>query len=303
MSAITITSPLLIIGRQGQLAQGLARMAAARGLAHIALGRPELDLTSRVSVEAALSAHGPVLVINAAAYTAVDKAESEPEAAFALNRDGPGFLAQACAARGIRLIHLSTDQVFDGTRLGGYRETDMTRPLCLYGRSKLEGEMAVLSADRSALIVRVSWVFGPDGNNFVTKVLSWAKARPELSIVCDQIGRPTYAPALAEALIDLGQMMLAGGEKAPGGVVHLAGADVMTRADQARLVLAGSQARGGPFAQVKDILTRDFPTPATRPLNAELDIGLARTRYGISLGGFAQALDATLDRLFQPVQR
>ncbi len=292
-----MTTPLLIIGRQGQLAQGLKRAAITRGLAHLALGRPELDLTSHASVEAALVAYRPELVINAGAYTAVDKAESESDAAFALNRDGPAFLAQACAARGIALVHVSTDQVFDGMKAGGYAETDAPNPICLYGRSKLEGEVAVLAACPRALVARVSWVFGPNGDNFVTKVLSWAKTRPELTIVSDQIGRPTYAPALAEALIDLGVKMVANGDGAPRGLLHLAGDDVMTRADQARGILEASRQRGGPFAQVRDILTRDFPTLATRPLNAVLEIGLARSRHGISIGGFDAALDATLDRL------
>jgi dTDP-4-dehydrorhamnose reductase len=297
MTSKIANMPLLIIGRQGQLAQGLARQAHTRNISHVALGRPDLDLTAAHAVEAALDTHRPQLVINAAAYTAVDKAESEAEPAFALNRDGPELLAAACATRGIRLIHISTDQVFDGTLQRAYREDDATNPLCIYGHSKLEGEDRVLSADPSALVVRVSWVFGPDGDNFVTKVLSWARARPELMIVSDQIGRPTYAPALAGALLDLGQRMLVGGDMAPRGLLHLAGEDVMTRAIQARMVLAGSQQRGGPFALVKDILTRDFPTPATRPLNAELDITLARTRYGINLGRFSPMLDETLSRL------
>jgi dTDP-4-dehydrorhamnose reductase len=288
---------LLIIGRAGQLAQGLFLAAPDADHAATALGRPDFDLTDPAAAGPALARHRPDLVINAAAYTAVDRAESEPAAAFALNRDGPAALAKACAGAGVPLIHVSTDQVFDGQLPRAYREDDAVCPISTYGRSKLEGEDAVLAALPQALVVRVSWVFGPHGDNFVAKVLAWARARSELTIVDDQRGRPTYAPDLAGALLVLGRRMLAGGADAPQGVLNIAGADVMTRDDQARRVLAASRQRGGPFATVTGVPTSHFPTPARRGLNAELDVGLAATRYGIRLGGFDADLERTLDGL------
>jgi dTDP-4-dehydrorhamnose reductase len=292
--------PLLVIGQAGQLATDLVQRAALRDLDLVALGRPQLDLTQPATITAALARVAPCAIINAAAYTAVDKAESEPDLAFAINRDGPAHLAKLCAARGIPLVHVSTDQVFDGEKAGGHVETDTPNPLCLYGRSKLAGEEVVAAANGPHLIVRVSWVFGPSGDNFVAKVLSWARAKPNLSIVSDQRGRPTYSPALADALIDLALRMATDGGETPHGLLHLAGGTVLTRDEQARLVLAGSAARGGPFAEITPVLTRDFPTPAVRPLNAELDCRLARERYGIELGPFGPDLDTTLDVLIGP---
>lgn len=293
---------LLVVGRQGQLASALQREATAQRWSHVCLGRPDLDLTQPDTIARAFDRHRPEIVINAAAYTAVDRAESEADTAFALNRDGPAVLARLCAAAGTPLIHVSTDQVFDGSLPRAYREDDAVNPISVYGRSKLEGEEQVLSLCPAALVVRVSWVFGPDGDNFVTKVLSWAKARANLTIVNDQRGRPTYSPDLAIELARLGALMGEGGAGAPSGVLHLAGADVVTRETQARMVLEASRRRGGPFAAVTGVATADFPTPARRGLNAELDVSLAHERHGIMLGHFARDLDRTLDRLIGPAR-
>jgi dTDP-4-dehydrorhamnose reductase len=307
-----MTAPILVCGRRGQVAIDLVEAAGALGLPVVALGRPDLDITDGDEVARALDRVEPMAVINAAAYTAVDKAESEPDSAFALNRDGPAHLARACAARALPLIHLSTDQVFDGRKEGGFTEDDAPNPLCVYGASKLAGERAVAEAGGGHLVVRVSWVFGPSGDNFVAKVLGWTRGRNSLSIVSDQRGRPTYSPGLSRALLDFaGRMTASGGERPadaacpadaarPRGLLHLAGASVMTRFEQAELILAGSAARGGPTARVEPVLTADFPVPAARPLNAELDLSRARERYGIELGRFETDLDATLDRLLGP---
>jgi dTDP-4-dehydrorhamnose reductase len=294
------TGPLLVVGRQGQLATDLVAAGGRLGRPLVALGRPELDLTSPDGVARALDRVAPRAVITAAAYTNVDRAESEPDLAFAVNRDGPAALARACAAGGIPLVHVSTDQVFDGRRAGGHREEDAPNPLCLYGRSKLEGEQAVAAAGGNALTVRVSWVFGPSADNFVKKVLAWARARDTLRIVSDQRGRPTSSPDLAEALIRLAGRM--GGPDGPRGLLHVAGASVMTRDAQARMVIAGSRARGGPVARIEPVPTRDFPTPAARPLNAELDVSRAAESWGIRLNPFGPDLAATLDHLLGPVR-
>jgi dTDP-4-dehydrorhamnose reductase len=297
-----MTGPILVVGRQGQLATDLVGAGRSGGVALLPLGRPDLDVTDADSVARAIDGTAPAAVINAAAYTNVDRAESEPELAFALNRDGPSHLAKACARARIPFVHVSTDQVFDGTREGGHREDDEPRPLCVYARSKLAGERAVAEAHDDHLVVRVSWVFGPSADNFVKKVLAWASTRDRLAIVSDQRGRPTYSPALAEALIALAQRRAASGADAPRGLLHLAGASVMTRFEQALAVIAGSRLRGGPVANIDPVLTKDFPTPAARPLNAELDVTRAAERYGIRLGPFGPDLAATLDRLVGPVK-
>lgn len=298
-----MTAPILVCGRRGQVATDLREAGEAAGLSLRALGRPELDVTDADAIARALDGLRPAAVINAAAFTAVDRAEAEPDAAHLLNRDGPARLARACAERGLPLIHLSTDQVFDGTKDGPYTEDDEPNPLCVYGASKIAGERAVMAASGDHLVVRVSWVFGPSGENFVTKVLDWARARDKLSIVSDQRGRPTYSPDLSRALLELaGRMTAAGGER-PRGLLHLAGATTLTRFAQAEAVLAGSAARGGPTARVEPVRTADFPVPAMRPLNAALDASRARERFGIGLGSFADDLDRTLDRLLGPKVR
>lgn len=295
-----MSGPILIVGQSGQLATDLIVAANAYGLDAVAAGRPHLDLTKPDAAARMLDRIEPRAVINAAAYTDVDRAESEPDLAHAVNRDGPASLAAVCARGGVPLIHVSTDQVFDGTRAGGYVETDAPNPLCVYGASKLAGERAVFDAMPEALVVRVSWVFGPSGTNFVTKVLDWARARPALRIVADQRGRPTFSPGLAVALLDLAERKVSSGADAPRGLLHLAGGTVMSRAEQATIILAASKTRGGPFAEVEPVPTSAFPTPATRPLNAELDCTLARMRHGFALGPFGPDLESTLDALLGP---
>lgn len=258
---------LLVLGRNGQLATELQRAAQEIGLACTALGRAEIDVCDVDQIIQAIERTKPSAMINASAYTNVDSAESEGELAFKLNETAPRAMARAAAQTKLPFIHVSTDQVFDGTKKGAYTEEDTPNPINLYGRSKLAGEIAVRAENPDALIVRVSWVWGPSGDNFVKKLLQWASTRDELTIVADQIGRPTYSPALANALIDLAAM-----PNRPTGILNYAGSDVMSRADQARLVLEASRTHGGPYATVKDVPTSAFPTPAKRPLNAELDV-------------------------------
>ena len=265
---------ILVFGRAGQLATDLQNAARGRDLALTALGRNDIDICDRDAILRAIDRFKPNALINAAAYTNVDGAESEGEAAFRLNETAPRAMAEAARDAALPFIHVSTDQVFDGTKKGAYSEVDVPNPINLYGRSKRAGEIAVANADPNALIVRVSWVWGPSGDNFVKKLLQWAAARDELSIVADQWGRPTYSPALADALLTLAAMA---DSTRPKAILNYAGEDAMTRAEQARIVLSLSQSQGGPFAAVRDVPTSAFPTPAQRPLNAELAIDKAKS--------------------------
>ncbi len=289
-------STILVLGRSGQLATALADRG---GNAVVTAGRPAFDLAEPDAIERLIDRHRPAVVINAAAYTAVDQAESEPAPAFAINRDAPAALAKACARSGLPLIHVSTDSVFDGELERAYRESDQPRPINVYGLSKYAGECAVLDALPSALVVRTSWIFGGHGASFVSRLLSWAQGRDRLTVVGDQYGRPTYAPALAEALLKLSWRLR---DKAiGGGLMHLAGESVLSRAEQARIILRSAARRGRAVTEVTPIPSSAHPTPAKRPLNAVLDCGLA-TRQGVALGPFEADLEATLDRLLGPVE-
>lgn len=284
---------LLVLGRNGQLATDLQQAAQQRGVACTALGRAEIDVCDVNQLLRAIDSVKPSALINASAYTNVDGAESEGELAFKLNEAAPRAMAEAAAQTKLPFLHVSTDQVFDGTKQGAYTEEDKPNPINLYGRSKLAGEIAVQDHHPDALIVRVSWVWGPSGDNFVKKLLQWASARDELSIVADQIGRPTYSPALANALMDLAAM-----PNRPKGLLNYAGGDVMSRADQARRVLDASRAHGGPYATVKDVPTSAFPTPAKRPLNAELAIDKVNA-LGLPMADFETGLRDCITSLLQ----
>jgi dTDP-4-dehydrorhamnose reductase len=211
---------ILVAGAQGQLAHALLGAARGRdGLHVVAFGRPQLDIADRASVARALDAERPDFVVNAAAYTAVDKAESDSDAAFAVNRDGAGALAAAADAHGCPIIHVSTDYVFDGTKAGPYIETDPTGPMSVYGRSKLAGEAAVSAGTARHVILRTAWVYGPHGHNFLKTMLRLARERPQLRVVADQRGNPTYAPHLAAVIIAMAARLAErGGDAQPWGI-------------------------------------------------------------------------------------
>jgi dTDP-4-dehydrorhamnose reductase len=256
---------ILILGRHGQLAAELKRLAPPTGFEILALGRDQLDLRKTTSISAILRDAAPAAVINAAAFTAVDGAESEPDAAFALNRDAPREIANACAALGAPLIHLSTDYVFDGAKVTPYVETDTTAPLNVYGASKLAGEQAVLASNAKAAIVRTSWVFAAHGANFVRTMSRLAETRSEVRVVDDQIGRPTWARDLAACCFGLAQRALEG-DPSTRGLLHFAGADDASWADFAEAIFAETERD----VRVHRIATRDYPTPARRPMNSRL---------------------------------
>ncbi|MFM9939298.1 MAG: dTDP-4-dehydrorhamnose reductase [Hyphomicrobiaceae bacterium] len=276
---------LLIAGWQGQLARALVELAPrAVDIDALAVGRPALDLCEPASIARAMTGFRPDVIINSAAYTAVDKAESEPDAAFALNRDGARMLAEEAARRGAAIIHVSTDYVFDGTKPAPYLEDDATGPLNVYGRSKLEGEQAVAAANQRHVIVRTSWVHSATGQNFVKTMLRLAGERPRLKVVDDQIGSPTYAPHLAEAVLELArQIAKAGKAENRWGVYHAAGTGTVSWCGLAREVLQVASAHGGPSVPVEAISTSAYPTPARRPMNSRLDCGKLERAFGIRM--------------------
>jgi len=276
---------VLIAGWQGQLARALVEIAPGHAdVEALAVGRPALDICEPATITRAMTDFRPDVIINAAAYTAVDKAESEPEAAFALNRDGARLLAEAAAQRGAAIIHVSTDYVFDGAKPAAYVEDDPTGPLNVYGRSKLEGEIAVRAANPRHLIVRTSWVHSASGANFVKTMLRLAGDRKMVRVVDDQVGTPTYAPHLAEAILELARGMTGAGEGDPRwGTYHAAGTGAVSWCGLAREVFRVSGAASGPAAEVEGITTADYPTPARRPANSRLDGTRLRTVHAITL--------------------
>ncbi len=290
---------ILLTGRAGQLAQSLLRADRPKSWDMVALGRPDLDIASGESVGKAVAETAPDVIVNAAAYTAVDKAESEREAAFAINRDGPAYLAEACRERNIPLIHISTDYVYDGTKHAPWVEDDPVAPLGVYGASKLAGEEAVKERLEQYIILRTAWVYSPFGHNFVKTMLRLAGERDELGVVDDQIGNPSYAPHLASAIITLLERLeVWQGGAMPWGIYHMAGKGEASWFDLAREVFARSQERGGPFAHVRAIGTKDYPTPARRPANSRLDCRKLEKNFGIGLPdwrtGVAECVDAIL---------
>jgi len=285
---------VLIIGTTGQLARELHREPA---LAEVTLVPAEkVDLADAPRVQALVERAHPQLIINAAAYTAVDRAETESERAYAINEHGPATLAAQCAQRNIPLFHVSTDYVFDGSKRSAYVETDATTPLGVYGASKLAGELQVRRILERHLIVRTSWVFSAHGQNFVKTMLRLAAERDELRVVADQHGRPTAAAALAKALLTLARR-LARGDSLPWGTYHFAGRGETTWHGFASAIVEaqGEYTKRRPI--VTPIATSDYPTPAKRPQNSVLDTTRFENLLGITPPAWREGLDAVLREL------
>ncbi len=287
-------SRLLVFGSSGQLAQELIVLAHEADREVRALGRAELDLADPAldldaEIAEAVADFAPDAVVNASGYTAVDRAESEPEAALRLNRDAPAAMARACAAADATpFVHVSTDYVFDG-RSGPYREDAPIAPQGAYGRSKAEGERAVTAAGGRTVILRTSWVYAAHGANFVNTMLRLAATREEVAVVADQRGRPTWARELAEACLLAADALASGGlDGAP--VLHVCGEGEASWAEFAQAVFETSAAHGGPSARVRSITTADYPTPAVRPADSRLDGALARERLGFRPRPWREAL-------------
>jgi len=289
---------ILLLGKHGQLGWELHRTLQPLGEV-IALDYPEIDLTSPDSIRVTVLKSQPELIINAAAYTDVDRAESEPEIAMAVNGLAPGLLAEQAKALGAALIHYSTDYVFDGKKGSPYVETDTPNPINVYGRSKLEGERSVSQVNGSYLILRTSWVYSLRGESFVTKVLSWAREQETLRIVGDQIGSPTWARMLAEATTEL---LAAGRDEVIGwiderkGFYHLAGSGSTSRLDWARATLRYDPDKDSQITRtIMPALSADFPTPTERPLFSALNCDHFMETFNLRLPDWESTLRLVLD--------
>jgi dTDP-4-dehydrorhamnose reductase len=281
---------VLLIGGRGQVGRAMLERIPANVRVHAPL-RPELDLTNPTSIAAALDRR-PDVVVNAGAFTAVDLAEDQVDAAFAANRDGVGALARQCAARGIALVHLSTDYVFDGTKAGAYTEADEPNPLSVYGRSKLEGEQAVRAHLDRHVIVRCSWVFGPHGANFVRSILTRAMRGEGLRVVDDQRGCPTATVSLANAIFTIVQRIAA--QRAAWGTYHYAGREPVTWFEFARAAVDAARPWLPAIPSIVPITTAEFPVRARRPRNSVLDCTLLAQRFGIETESWRGPLAETV---------
>lgn len=276
---------IVVTGGSGQLVLSLIERGAARNVEVIAVGRPDLDLSAPEDdrVYAALAAGRPDVIVNAAAYTAVDKAESERELAFAINAEGAGAVARAAARMGVPLVHVSTDYVFSGDKLEPYTEGDAPAPTAVYGATKLAGETAVAASGADAAILRTAWVYSPFGANFVKTMLRLAETRDELGVVADQHGNPTSALDLADAVLTVASNLKANAAPELRGVFHATGSGEASWADFAEAIFAVSAAQGGRSAAVKRITTAEYPTPARRPANSRLDCSRLAQHHGVRL--------------------
>jgi len=291
---------VLVIGdRAGQLASAL--IAATAGPPVLLLGRPELDFDQPATILPALRAAAPALVVNAAAYTAVDRAETEAEAAFRANRDGPAALAAYCGGAGIPLIHVSTDYVFDGLKGAPYVESDPTNPTGVYGASKLAGEQAVLAACKRAIILRTSWVYAATGHNFVLTMLALGASRDHLRVVGDQIGCPTAASDLANVILRIAARIgERGWEPRYAGLFHAAGAGWTSWHGLATAVFEAAARHGRTTPVVEAIATADWPTPVRRPPDSRLDCTRLAETFGLRLPPWRQSLSTLIDKALSP---
>jgi len=287
---------LAVTGLHGQIVSAIIERAP-RGVEIIALGRPRLDLTVRDAVLAALRAARCDVIVNAAAYTEVDKAESEPEVAMRVNGDGAGYVAEIAAELRAPLLHLSTDYVFDGALDRPYREDDAVSPTSAYGRSKLAGERRIAATHPNHAILRTAWVYSPFGANFVKTMLRLAETRQEIAVVTDQRGAPTYALDIADALFAIAERLRADPSPDLRGIFHMTGGGEASWAEFAEAIFAEAAKRGRPAASVRPIATADYPTAARRPANSRLDNAKLAAAFGLTLPNWRDSTKACVARL------
>lgn len=291
-----MTRPILVTGGSGQLATALAAQGGER-VRHV--GRPGFDFDRPETIAAAFRAADPWLVVNAAAYTAVDAAETDPAAAFRANRDGPAELARLCAEAGIPLIHVSTDYVYSGDKPTPYVETDPVAPLGVYGASKLAGETAVLASGAHAIILRTAWVYAASGRNFVRTMLNLGQTRDVLRVVADQHGSPTAATDLAAAVLTIAASLETDGWRDEfAGVFHASGSGETTWHGLAQAVFEEAARHGAKVpGSVQPIATAEYPTPARRPANSRLDCARLEASFGIRLPRWRDSVARTIAQI------
>jgi dTDP-4-dehydrorhamnose reductase len=289
---------MVVTGREGQVVLSLIERGELDGRFEvIALGRPQLDLSATATIDAALRAARPDVIVSAAAYTAVDQAETDEAAATVINGIAAGRIAETSAALGVPVLHLSTDYVFDGEKLSPYLETDPVAPIGAYGRSKLAGERAVAAATGNHAILRTAWVYSPFGKNFLKTMLKLAETRDALNVVGDQVGNPTSALDIAGTVLTVAANLLASDDPALRGVFHMTGTGEASWADFAAEIFARSAEYGGPSAEVGRIPSSQYPTPAKRPANSRLDCSLLGARHGATLPDWKQSTANIVERL------
>lgn len=289
---------ILVTGRDGQLARSLGeRGRSFEKLDLTFLGRPEIDFASPGGISAAIEAARPDVVINAAAYTDVDRAEEEAETAFCINADAAGEMAEAAAKVGASIIQISTDYVFDGAADRPYRENDATRPLNVYGDSKLAGEERVRAANPRHVILRTSWVVSPFGRNFVKTMVTAAQSRDRLTVVDDQRGRPTSALDLADAILAIVASWTRREQRGLGATYHVAGSGETSWFGLASEVMDECRRRGAPAAEVSPIPSSEWPTRAARPLYSVLDSSRFEQEFGTRLPRWQESVRAIVGRL------
>ncbi|AUI67099.1 MULTISPECIES: dTDP-4-dehydrorhamnose reductase [Glaesserella] len=280
----------LITGAKGQVGHCLTQQLTGKAEI-LAIDRDELDITDRDAVFNTVRSFRPDVIINAAAHTAVDKAETEIELSEAINVKGPQYLAEAANEIGALILHISTDYVFNGEGSHEYKESDKTGPQGVYGKTKLAGEIAVQQANARSIILRTAWVFGEHGHNFVKTMLRLAKDRDTLGVVGDQFGGPTYAGDIAKALIEIANQILAGKENA-FGVYHFTGKPYVSWYEFAKAIFAEAELQNIIEKQplVSSIATSDYPTPAKRPANSRLDLTKVKQVFDVEPSDWQQAL-------------
>ncbi len=286
--------PIAVIGASGQVAKALTKAAAERGQAIVVAGRPHVDLTDAKSVAAFLDWAQPSVVINAAAYTAVDKAETDQAAAIALNAQGPARLADWCASHGVPLIHISTDFVFDGHKTSPYCENFRRNPLSVYGQTKSAGEDGVRAALDQHIIVRTAWVYGPDGSNFLKTMLRLGAERDVVRVIADQTGTPTCAGDIAAALLDIAAQVDDKKQAARWGTYHLVAGGETTWHGFAQEIFEHAAKAGFKTPKLEAIPTADYPLPAKRPAYSVLDTAKIRDTFGIVLPPWQKGVAETV---------
>ncbi|TBH34909.1 dTDP-4-dehydrorhamnose reductase [Rhizobium leguminosarum] len=289
---------IAVTGKSGQVTSALQALNAP-DIEVIAIGRPELDLLAPSMVRETIVKLKPDVVVSSAAYTAVDKAESDEAAALAINRDGAGAIAAAAAELSLPVIHLSTDYVFDGDKPERYAESDPVGPVSIYGRSKLEGEYAVAAANENHVILRTAWVYSTFGHNFVKTMLRLAETRDELSVVSDQRGCPTSANDIAEAIVKIAARLSKDSSPDLRGVFHLAGSGETNWAGFARYILSILEEKTGRRVTVRDIATADYPTAAKRPANSRLCCDKLKRLYRVSMPEWQVSTRAAVTKLLE----